>query len=157
MLAEVKRAVASFGYAGDLNPILVTYVALTSRLTEKPINLHVIRAFRIYGAFRIGKNLTVNAALQLMPDEAVIMMTASTPKAVIYGADDLRHKMIMMGEQDSLQGLEGNAATLMLIHNRGWPYRLRDRRKGSRQRPQCHPHHQEGWSDRLDYYWRARP
>jgi hypothetical protein len=40
-------------------------------------------------------------------------MTASTPKAVIYGADDLRHRHLIMSECDSIQALEGNAATLM--------------------------------------------
>ena len=107
VLALVRDAIMRTGYAGDPNPVVLTYVALTSRLTDKPINLHVM------APSASGKNFTVNAALQLVPDEAVIRMTASTPKAVIYGADDLRHKMIMMGEQDSLQGLEGNAATLM--------------------------------------------
>ena len=79
----------------------------SSRLLDKPINLHII------ASPASGKNYTVNTALALIPDEAVFRMTASTPKALIYGEEDLRHKTVVLAECDSLLKLEGNAASLV--------------------------------------------
>src|SRR5208337_2040065 len=54
-----------------------------------------------------------NTALALIPDEAVFKMTASTPKALIYNEEDLKHKTVVLAECDSILRLEGNAATLV--------------------------------------------
>ena len=107
VLKKVDGAILSLGYAGDRNPVLLTYVVLSSRLLDKPINEHVI------AQSASGKNHTVNTALVLVPEEAVFKMTASTPKALIYSEEDLRHKTVVMSECDSLLALEGNAASLV--------------------------------------------
>src|SRR5262249_55699767 len=78
VLAKVGGAISASGYAGDTTVPLLAYVAITSRLQAKPINLHVI------GQAASGKNHSVNTAVDLVPDEAVFKMTASTPKALIY-------------------------------------------------------------------------
>src|SRR5208282_335335 len=95
------------GYAGDRSPVILTYSVITSRLLDKPINLHII------APSASGKNYTVNTALALIPDEAVFKMTASTPKALIYSDQDLQHKTVHLSECDSILKLEGNAATLV--------------------------------------------
>lgn len=107
VLAEVDKAIAATGYAGDREPVLLIYVAVTSRRQEKPINVHVI------AQAASGKNFAVNTALLFVPDEAVIKLTASSPKAFIHSEYDLKHKTIILAEADSLFQLEGNAATLV--------------------------------------------
>ncbi len=107
VLAMVQKAIESSGYAGDPNPVLLVYTAASSRLLEKPINAQVI------GPSASGKSFCIDAALRMIPDEATIKMTASSPKAIIHSYDDLRHKMIVLKEIDSIVGLEGNAASLI--------------------------------------------
>ena len=107
VLAMVQKAIESSGYAGNANPVLLVYTAASSRLLEKPINAQVI------GPSASGKSFCIDAALRMIPDEATIKMTASSPKAIIHGSDDLRHKMIVLKEIDSIVGLEGNAASLI--------------------------------------------
>ena len=85
----VDSAVERMGYAGDRDPVLLVYLTVSSRLLEKPINAHII------APSASGKNYTVNTALALTPEDAVFKMTASTPKALIYGEDDLKHKTVI--------------------------------------------------------------
>ncbi len=106
-LKQVDSSVARLGYAGDRKPVLLTYVAITSRLLDKPINAHII------APSAAGKNYTLNTALALVPNDAVLTMTASTPKALIYSDIDLKHKTVVLAECDSILKLEGNAATLI--------------------------------------------
>jgi hypothetical protein len=107
VLEQVDLMIRRLGYAGDRKPVLLVYVAITSRLLDKPINAHII------APSATGKNYTLNTALQLIPEEAVRKMTASTPKALIYSDIDLRHKTVVLAECDSISNLEGSAATLV--------------------------------------------
>lgn len=107
VLALVRGAIEATGYAGDPGPVVLTYVAITSRLQEKPINAHIV------AQAASGKNFVVNTALLFIPEEAVLKMTASSPKALIHSDYDLSHKTIILAECDSLLQLEGNAASLV--------------------------------------------
>ena len=107
VLKKVDGAIEALGYAGDRKAALLVYVGVSSRLLDKPINAHVV------AQSATGKNYTVNTALALIPDEAVLKMTASTPKALIYSDRDLQHITVVLAECDSLLNLEGNAASLV--------------------------------------------
>jgi hypothetical protein len=107
VLAEVRRAIVKFGYAGDPNPVVLLYVAASSRLTAKPVNVHVI------AQSAAGKNFAINSAIRLIPEEGMLKLSAMSPKALIHGDDDLQHKIVVLSECDSLSHLEGNAATLI--------------------------------------------
>jgi hypothetical protein len=107
VLACVQQAIVHSGYAGDPKPVVLIYVALSSRLLDKPVNVHVV------APSSTGKNFAINAATQLFPDEALVKLSAMSPKALIYGSDDLRNKTVVLAECDSLLHLEGNAATLV--------------------------------------------
>jgi hypothetical protein len=58
VLEQVDLMIRRLGYAGDRKPVLLVYVAITSRLLDKPINAHII------APSATGKNYTLNAALQ---------------------------------------------------------------------------------------------
>jgi hypothetical protein len=107
VLACVQQAVVDGGYAGDPKPVVLIYVVLSSRLQEKPVNAHVV------GPSATGKNFAINSATRLVPDEATVKLSAMSPKALIHGSDDLRHKTVVLAECDSLLSLEGSAASLV--------------------------------------------
>lgn len=106
-LRQVDETVAQLGYAGDRLPVLLVYVVITSRLLGKPINAHII------APSASGKNFTLDTALQLIPDDAIYRLTASTPKAMIYSDQSFKHKTVVLTECDSILHLQGNAATLV--------------------------------------------
>jgi glutamate synthase domain-containing protein 1 len=84
------------GFAGNLNPPLLVYVGLTSRLLDRLMNL----AFVAPSA--AGKNAAIEAALELMPPEAYHMVRACSPRALIYSRESFEHRTIIVGEADSL-------------------------------------------------------
>jgi phage/plasmid primase-like uncharacterized protein len=107
ILARVEDVVKELGYAGEPTSVILVYVGVTSRLGDKPINVH------LNAPSAAGKNFVINTALTLIPEEAVIKMTATSPKALIYSEENLKHKTVVLAECDSLVTLEGNAATLV--------------------------------------------
>jgi hypothetical protein len=58
----------------------------------------------------VGKTATLGAVQRLLPPEAMVIIEAGSPHVLIYGADDLRHKALFVGEADSLPAGEDNPA-----------------------------------------------
>jgi len=96
LLFRVGHAMMEKGWAGDWWLPQLAYVALTSRLLERPMNLAFV------AAPATGKNATIDAALALIPSEAVYVFTAASPTALIYSAEDLRHRVVFFKEADSI-------------------------------------------------------
>ncbi len=104
LLGRIERAVALSGYAGDARPALLAYLALTSRLLERPLNL----AFVAIAAS--GKNRAVDAALDLMPASAYYLEKAGSPRALVFNDEDFQHRTVVVAEADSIPE-EGPAAS----------------------------------------------
>ncbi|MEJ5328751.1 MAG: hypothetical protein WHT07_01185 [Desulfobaccales bacterium] len=105
----VRQAVVATGYGGDPGPVLITYLALTSRLLamrhgSMPVHLLLV------GPASAGKSFTLQTALLLMPESAVHVITAGSPRALIYDETDLKHRAVVFGEADSLPAGEDNPA-----------------------------------------------
>jgi hypothetical protein len=101
---HVGEAIRAGGYAGDLAPPLLVYLAITSRLLERPGNVALV------AQSAAGKNRAIDAALELMPEEAVVIMSASSPRALIYSGESFEHRAVIVGEADSIPD-EGAAAS----------------------------------------------
>src|SRR5206468_614762 len=84
------------GYAGDVTPAKQAYVAMTSRLLERPQNL----AFVAPSA--AGKNRAIDAALELFPEEAYYVEKAGSGRALIYSDADFQHRVVVVSEVDSI-------------------------------------------------------
>jgi len=84
------------GYAGDLMPAQLAYVALTSRLLARPMSL----AFVAEAA--AGKNATVDAARALVPPGAVYEFTAGSPRALLYTKEPFEHRVVLFTDADGL-------------------------------------------------------
>ena len=122
-LALVTRAVGEMGYGGDPTPVLITYLALTSRLLamrEGSMPVHVL----LLGVPSAGKSYALKVALRLMPDDAYRTYEASSPRVLIYDTGDLRHRAVIFGEADSLPAGEDNPAA-SAVRNLLQDHRLR--------------------------------
>jgi hypothetical protein len=104
LLVRLRETMAAQGYAGDCRAPLLAYVAVTSRLLDRPINL----AFVAQSA--AGKNRAVDAALELVPPAVFYLVRASSPRALVYCDENFEHRTIVVGEADSIPR-EGPAAS----------------------------------------------
>jgi len=94
---------------GDIRPALLTYLAATSRLLDLRPGAMACHAL-LQGPPSAGKNTTLSAVQRLLPAEAMVVIGAASPHVLIYGAFDLRHKALFVGEADSLPAGEDNPA-----------------------------------------------
>ena len=105
MVERIKEIIRRMGYAGDTTPPFLAYLALTSRLLERPVNV----AFE--GSPSTGKNFTVIVVLRLFPPRTYHRVSASSPRAFIYLEESLEHRMLFVGEADSIIVEDGSAAS----------------------------------------------
>lgn len=108
-LALVRDEIQQIGYGGDLSPALIVYLAATTRVLEirkGSMPAHTI----LLGSPSAGKSHTVNTARQLFPAEAFHTIDAGSPRALIYDQADLRHRVVVFAEADSIPNDEDNPA-----------------------------------------------
>lgn len=96
ILAHVGNTFRSMGYAGDLQPAVMAYVAITSRLLSQPLNIAFIAPS---GA---GKNHAVDTARRLIPEDAVVEYKAASERAMIYDDAVFTHRVVLFSEADSI-------------------------------------------------------
>ena len=106
LVNKIKDYIRSTGYAGDLRYPLTVYMALTSRMGRKPINLALI------GAASTGKNATIDAVTPLFPESAYYEYDAGSEKSFIYITRSFKNAVLIMSEADSIPD-EGAAASAM--------------------------------------------
>ncbi len=110
VLSRLATAMRATGYAGKLEPAVLAYVALTSRVLEEcPINLALV------GEPAAGKNATLDAALAFVPPEAVYTFTASSPTAMVYANQEFRHRVVIFREADSIPDRGPAAAAIRAL------------------------------------------
>ena len=106
LLDTIGATMTRRGYAGDVRPPLTVYVAATSRHLDRPNNVIVL------AESAVGKNATVDAAIELHPPEAVYAVSAASPKSLVYIDDeDFRHRHVFFKEADSIPE-DGPAGTI---------------------------------------------
>lgn len=93
---RIKGYIRASGYAGDPTPPVIVYMALTSRVLPRPMNLAVI------APSASGKNYAIDTVLSMFPPEAYVLMGASSPRALVYGEHDFQHRVVVVGEADSI-------------------------------------------------------
>jgi len=121
-LALVASELRRIGYGGDLTPALVVYLCATSRLLEMQPGAmpgHLL----LVGPPSAGKSYTLHTVLRLLPPEAYHVINAGSPRVLIYDDADLRHRVVIFAEADSLPGGEDNPAA-SAIRNLAQDHRL---------------------------------
>jgi hypothetical protein len=104
LLERAGDAMRLRGYAGDLRPPLLAYIAFTSRLLERPLNLAFI------APSSAGKNRAVDAARELIPSNAVYLEKAGSARALVYAEESFEHRTVVVAEADSIPD-DGPAAS----------------------------------------------
>jgi hypothetical protein len=103
-LEPVRAALREIGYAGDTRLPELLYVAVASRFQVRPINVHV------EALSASGKNFAITCALALHPEDAVYLLSASSPRALIYSDASFTHRVVVLAELDSIPA-DGPAAS----------------------------------------------
>ncbi len=90
--------VASAGLVGEERTVKLIYLALTSRLLEKPVSI------KVEGPSSAGKSHTVEKCLKFFPDDAYLKMTGMSEKALLYCEESFSHRFIVVAEATGLNG-----------------------------------------------------
>jgi hypothetical protein len=96
ILERIGGCISESGYAGDVAPAVVAYIALTSRLLDEPISVAIV------GPSAAGKNYALDEALALMPEAAFYSVSAASPLALVYADGDFCHRTVIYREADSI-------------------------------------------------------
>jgi hypothetical protein len=103
---RVREALRAAGVAGDLRPAELLYLAVTSRLLDRPVNV------ALEGPSAAGKTWIASCVLQLFPADTVHRRAAMSERALVYSDADFRHRFLLIGEASGLHR-DGVGATLL--------------------------------------------
>ncbi len=111
-LAErIVRDVEAIGVVGEGTNALVGYLAMVSRLLDKPL------AILIQSTSAAGKSTLMDALLSLMPENQRVHYSAMTGQSLFYiGEGDLKHKILAIAEEE---GVRQAAYALKLLQSQG--------------------------------------
>jgi len=92
ILDDMVGLCREFGLVGEERNAKLIYLALTSRLLEKPINL-VIK-----GQSSGGKSFTLETVLKIFPETAYYALTSMSEHALIYFEEPMSHRYLIIFE-----------------------------------------------------------
>ena len=93
------------GLVGEARTAKLLFLALTSRLLEKPVSVAV------KGPSAGGKSYSLERVLELFPPHAFYELTAMSERALAYGTEPLAHRFLIIFEA---AGLEGDFASYLV-------------------------------------------
>jgi len=105
----VVQEIRNLGYGGDIRPAVIVYLAATSRLLamrEGAMPVHLL----ISGISSSGKSYTLRHVMRIFPEQAYHVISAGSPRTLIYGDAEFQHKILIFEEADSLPAGEDNPA-----------------------------------------------
>jgi hypothetical protein len=97
ILGRFAVAVASCGLVGERDSAALLYLAITSRLLDSPVSVGV------KGHSASGKSYTVKTVTRFFPPSAVFELTGMSEKALVYSAEDFKHRHLVLYEADALR------------------------------------------------------
>jgi hypothetical protein len=106
LLTKMGRCLQQNGFAGDLRNAKLVFLALVSSVLLRLVNLH------IDGPSAAGKSFAVDRVLEMVPEEFVYRLTASSERAFVYNEESFEHRYIVVREAAGLQ-MDGIAGTIM--------------------------------------------
>ena len=101
ILELVAKELAAAGVAGESRAVKVLYLALTSRLLERPCSIVV------KGPSAGGKSFVVEQVLALFPPDAYYALSAMSERALAYDREPLAHRMLVIYEAAGVSGETG--------------------------------------------------
>ncbi|MBK8069008.1 MAG: hypothetical protein IPK27_15710 [Rhodanobacteraceae bacterium] len=111
LCSRIVRDVEAVGVVGEGDNALVAYLAMVSRLLDKPL------AVLIQSTSAAGKSTLMEALLGLMPASQRVHYSAMTGQSLFYlGEGDLKHKILAIAEEE---GVRQAAYALKLLQSQG--------------------------------------
>ena len=105
ILDELDAELNSLGMVGERRNAKILYLALTSRVFERPVSVAV------KGPSSGGKSHLVETVLRLFPEAAAHTLTALSERALAYSREPLKHRHLVIFEAD---GLASDFATYLV-------------------------------------------
>ena len=96
ILERFGAAITEAGLVGETNNAKILYLALTSRLFERPISVAV------KGVSSGGKSFTVERALAFIPSVAYLAVTSGSEKSLFFLEESLSHRHLLLYEAAGL-------------------------------------------------------
>jgi hypothetical protein len=92
ILGEVVRALNRLGLAGQEREAKIIYLALTSRIFERPVNVAV------KGPSSSGKSFLAEQCLALFPESSYYALSAMSEKALAYSQEPMSNRHLVIYE-----------------------------------------------------------
>jgi hypothetical protein len=105
ILAEFDRALSTVGLVGERRTAKLIYLAVTSRLLDRPVSVAV------KGPSSGGKSFTVESVIEFFPAEAFYALTAMSDRALAYSTEPLKHRFLVIYEA---AGMSSDFATYLI-------------------------------------------
>ena len=97
ILDRVAADVRTLGLVGEEKLVKLVYLVVVSRLFERIVSLAV------KGPSSVGKSFLIALVLRLFPEGSFYAYTGMSEKALVFGEEDLRHKMLVIYEAEGLE------------------------------------------------------
>lgn len=111
LVERIAADVEAIGVVGEATNALIGYLAMVSRLLDKPL------AILIQSTSAAGKSTLMDALLSLLPESQRVHYSAMTGQSLFYiGEGDLRHKVLAIAEEE---GVRQAAYALKLLQSQG--------------------------------------
>jgi MarR family len=104
ILERFAAKLAQSGVAGEVRTAKLLYLAVTSRLLEKPVSI------ALKGPSSGGKSYLTEQVLRFFPKSAFYSLTAMSEKALAYSEEPLSHRILVIFEA---AGMSGEFATYL--------------------------------------------
>jgi hypothetical protein len=107
ILARLLQTVEACGLIGEQDNAQFVYLALSSRLQDKPVSLI------IKGHTSTGKSYSVETVVRFFPKEAAYEYTVLSDKALVYTDKEFVHKCIVLYEASALDAPDSQLAYII--------------------------------------------
>jgi hypothetical protein len=105
ILEEFASELSGIGVVGERRAAKLIYLAVTSRLFDRPVSVAV------KGPSSGGKSFVVESTLKFFPPEAFYSLTAMSDRALAYSSEPLRHRHLVIYEA---VGMASDFATYLI-------------------------------------------
>lgn len=109
ILFTFGEAVHMAGLVGEERNARLLYLALTSRVLNRPVSMAV------KGDSSTGKSYTVDSVLKFFPKSAVLCLTSASPKALYYSDDCFSHRFLYLAEAAGMGSHDNQLQTALRI------------------------------------------
>src|SRR5215216_2395498 len=105
ILERFAAELAKSGVAGESRIAKLLYLAVTSRLLEKPVSI------ALKGPSSGGKSHVVERVLSFVPESAYYALTAMSERTLAYSEEPIKHRFLVIYEA---AGMSGDFATYLM-------------------------------------------